>query len=109
MKRTLADEDLRLIRIFNRPAPNVLTMLLVVIGGAFLIAGQGPGLYLIFPAIIVAFISGVLNAWYFLLPPPSSLPSRTCRPGTRTQIPTRQPATSRTDQVSAYHEMVSTG
>jgi hypothetical protein len=77
VKRTLADEDLRLIRIFNRPAPNVLTMLLVVIGGAILIAGQGPGLYLIFPAIIVAFISGVLNAWYFLLPPPSSRPSRT--------------------------------
>jgi hypothetical protein len=76
VKRTLADEDLRLIRIFNRPALNVITMLLVVIGGAVLIAGQGPGLYLIFPAVVVAFISGVLNAWFFLLPPPSSRPSK---------------------------------
>jgi hypothetical protein len=74
VKRGLADEDLRLIRIFNRPGLNVTTMLLVVGGGAVLAAGHEAGLYLIFPAIVVAFVSGVLNAWYFLLPPPLRRP-----------------------------------
>ena len=74
IERGLADEDLRLISIFNRPTLNVTTMLLVVSGGAVVAAGQGAGLYLIFPAIVVSFVSGVLNAWYFLLPPPLRRP-----------------------------------
>jgi hypothetical protein len=28
------------------------------------------------PASFVAFISGVLNAWYFLLPPPETRPAK---------------------------------
>jgi hypothetical protein len=73
----LADDDLRLISIFNRPALNVITMALVLASGAVLAAGQEAGLYLLFPATVVAFVSGVLNAWYFLLPPPGGKPSRT--------------------------------
>ena len=67
--RALNDDDRRLIAIFNHPAPNVLVMLLIVAGGALLAAGQPPGLYLLFPASLVAQVSGVINAWYFLLPP----------------------------------------
>jgi hypothetical protein len=74
IERGLADEDLRLISIFNRPTLNVTTMLLVVAGGAIVAAGQVAGLYLIFPAIVACFTSGVLNAWYFLLPPPVRRP-----------------------------------
>jgi hypothetical protein len=74
VKRGLADEDLRLISVFNRPAPNLLVMLLLVAGGAILAAGQEAGLYLLLPATIVAFASGVLNAWFFLLPPPGGRP-----------------------------------
>jgi hypothetical protein len=48
LKRGLADDELRLISIFNRRGPNVVVMLL--------------------PAALVAFVSGVLNAWYLLLP-----------------------------------------
>jgi modulator of FtsH protease len=70
VKRGLADEDRRLISIFNRPAPNVIAMLLVMTSGVILAAGQDDGLYLLVPALIVAFGSGVLNAWFFLLPPP---------------------------------------
>lgn len=70
MKRGLADEDLRLISLFNRRVPNILVMMLFVAGGVTLAAGAGAGLYLLLPASLVAFISGVLNAWYFLLPPP---------------------------------------
>ena len=69
IKHGLADEDLRLISIFNRPAPNVLAMVLVIASGAVLAAGQEAGLYLLFPASVVAFVTGVLNAWLFLLPP----------------------------------------
>ena len=32
--------------------------------------GQPAGLYLLLPATLIAQVSGVLNAWYFLLPPP---------------------------------------
>jgi hypothetical protein len=75
-KLGLGDEDLRLISIFNHPAPNVLAMLLLVAGGVTLAAGQGAGLYLLFPASVLLFSSGVLNAWFFLLPPPRGQASR---------------------------------
>ena len=84
-KLALADQDLRLISIFNRPAPNVVVMLLVMASGVILAAGQGTGLYLLLPASIVAFISGVLNAWFFLLPPPHGQPTRTLG------VPSRRP------------------
>jgi hypothetical protein len=74
VKRGLADEDLRLISVFNRPAPNLIVMLLLVVGGALVAAGQDAGLYLLLPAAIIAFVSGVLNAWFFLLPPPGGRP-----------------------------------
>lgn len=74
--RGLAEEDLRLISIFNHRATNITAMLLVMSSGVILAAGQGVGLYLLFPATIVLFISGVLNAWFFLLPPPDDRPPR---------------------------------
>ena len=70
LKHSLADDDQRVIAIFNRRGPNVIVMLLFVAAGATLAAGANAGLYLLLPASLVAFVSGVLNAWYFLLPPP---------------------------------------
>jgi hypothetical protein len=70
LKRGLADDELRLLSLFDRRAPNVLVMLLFVASGVALICGANVGLYLLLPAALVAFISGVLNAWSFLLPPP---------------------------------------
>jgi hypothetical protein len=98
VKRGLADEDLRLISIFNRPAPNVIAMLLVMASGVILAAGQSAGLYLLLPASIVAFGSGVLNAWFFLLPPPRdrTLPPR--RRGAPADSPAVSPADSRADE-----------
>jgi modulator of FtsH protease len=72
VKRGLADDDRQLIAIFNRRGTNVLVMLLFVASGIVLACGESAGLYLLLPAALVAFVSGVLNAWYFLLPPPSS-------------------------------------
>jgi hypothetical protein len=44
-------------------------MLLFVASGVILACGQPAGLYLLLPASLVALVSGVLNAWYFLLGP----------------------------------------
>ncbi len=65
-----ADEQL-LVAIFNRRWPNVMVMLLFVASGIVLAWGENAGLYLLLPATLVAQASGVLNAWYFLLPPPA--------------------------------------
>jgi modulator of FtsH protease len=76
LKHGLAEDDLRLIRIFNRRGTNLLVMLLFIASGMALAFGAVDGLYLLLPATLVAFISGVLNAWYFLLPPPDDHPAR---------------------------------
>jgi hypothetical protein len=78
VKRGLNDDDQRLIEIFNRRGPNVMVMLLFVASGITLACGAADGLYLLLPASLVAQVSGVVNAWYFLLPPsqaPASPPS----------------------------------
>jgi hypothetical protein len=67
MKRGLAADDLRLISIFDRHIPNILVMLLYVAGGIAVTCGANAGLYVLLPASFVAFLSGVLNAWHFLL------------------------------------------
>jgi hypothetical protein len=69
-KRGLSEDDRRLISIFDRRDTNVIVMLLFVTSGAVLASGTSAGLYLLLPASLVAFVSGVLNAWHFLLPPP---------------------------------------
>ena len=69
----MSPPDLRLISIFNHPVPSVTIMLLVMASGVTLAAGQGAGIYLLLPASILAFVNGVLNAWFFLLPPADSL------------------------------------
>jgi modulator of FtsH protease len=81
VKHNLNDDDKQLIAIFNRRAPNVMVMLLFVASGITLACGQPAGLYLLLPASLVAQVSGVLNAWYFLLPvhPPS--PGSSAPPG----------------------------
>lgn len=66
----LPDHDKQLIAIFNRRGPNVMVMSLFVVSGIVLACGE-PGLYLLLPASLVALMSGVLNAWHFLLPPSS--------------------------------------
>jgi hypothetical protein len=70
--RGLSDDDLKLISIFDRRAASVLVMLLFVISGIILVCGSDDGLYLLLPATLIALVSGVLNAWHFLLPPPAA-------------------------------------
>jgi hypothetical protein len=75
-KRGLPEDDRRLIAIFDSRFSNVVVMLLFVASGIILACGEGDGLYFLLPASLVAFISGVLNAWHFLLPPTGGRPSQ---------------------------------
>jgi modulator of FtsH protease len=70
IKHALGDDDRKLISIFNRKSASFCVMLMFVASGIAVACGADSGLYLLLPASFVAFISGVLNAWYFLLPPP---------------------------------------
>jgi len=69
VKSHLAGDEQLLVAIFNRRGPNVMVMLLFTASGVVLACGENAGLYLLLPATLVAQLSGVLNAWYFLLPP----------------------------------------
>jgi hypothetical protein len=71
VQKGLTDDDKQLVAIFNRRGPNVMVMLLFVVSGIILAGGEPNGLYLLLPASVVAQVSGVLNAWHFLLPPSS--------------------------------------
>jgi hypothetical protein len=78
-KQGLGDDEARLARIFDRRGPNVIVMLLFVVSGATLLSDTSAGLYLLLPGTLVAFVSGVLNAWFFLLPPQDGHPIRRSR------------------------------
>ena len=80
VKHILNDDDQLLIAIFNRRAVNVVVMLLFTASGALLACDESAGLYLLLPVTVIAFISGVLNAWYFLLPPLRPAPSAHVHP-----------------------------
>lgn len=69
-----ADERLTgLSGLFDRRDTSIVVMLLFVAGGTIVGSGMSAGLYLLLPASLVAFVSGVLSAWNFLLPPPDLL------------------------------------
>jgi hypothetical protein len=59
-----APEDV-LARLLDSVSPNLLTVLLILVAGCIELAGAD-GLYVLAPAIIVALVNGVVNAWLFL-------------------------------------------
>jgi hypothetical protein len=65
--------DKRLTGLFDRRDTGIVVMMLFVAGGAVVASGMSAGFYALVPASLVAFISGVLSAWNFLLPPPDML------------------------------------
>jgi UDP-N-acetylmuramyl pentapeptide phosphotransferase/UDP-N-acetylglucosamine-1-phosphate transferase len=55
----------RLARLLDSVSPNLLTILLILVAACIELAGAN-GLYWLAPALIVALVSGVVNAWLFL-------------------------------------------
>jgi hypothetical protein len=92
VKHTLNDDDQLLVAIFNRRAVNVMVMLLFTASGAILACGENAGLYLLLPVTVIALVSGVLNAWYFLLPPPRPAPANTASAPANTAPASAAPA-----------------
>jgi len=62
--------DTRLARLVDVITPNMLTTGLVLAAGATVLAGHASGLYLLVLAVVVALVSGVANAWLFLIQDP---------------------------------------
>ena len=96
LKQTLDDDERSLVEIFNRRTPNVIVMLLFVASGTVLVCGSDAGLYLLLPAALIAFVSGVVNAWFFLLPPPRK-PTPTPETGPARETKTPREATETTE------------
>ena len=62
--------DTRLAQLLDRFSPNLVTTVLMLVAGATLVAGYGGGLYWLVPAVLAGLISGVTNAWLFLIQGP---------------------------------------
>ncbi|MFE3162609.1 hypothetical protein [Streptomyces sp. NPDC059224] len=72
-RRAPTPADERPAGVFDRRDTGIVVMLLLVVSGAVVASGTPAGLYVLLPASLVAFVSGVLSAWNFLLPPPDML------------------------------------
>jgi modulator of FtsH protease len=60
------DSEARLATLLDKISPNLLTMLLILVGGCLQLAGDD-GLYWIAAAAALCLIGGVVNAWLFLI------------------------------------------
>lgn len=48
-------------------SPNLITAVLVTIGGLTYVVDAGGGLYWMIPAVVASLVGGVINAWLFLV------------------------------------------
>jgi hypothetical protein len=69
LKRQASDEERGFVEILNRRTANIMVMMLFVASGIIVDCGADWGLYLVLPAVLIAFLTGMLNAWLFLVPP----------------------------------------
>jgi modulator of FtsH protease len=53
--------------LLSRAVPSAAIALLPVIAGLSLIAGEGEGLYWVVPAVFIALLAGLVNAWVLLV------------------------------------------
>jgi hypothetical protein len=57
----------RAARLLDYTSPNIVTTLLVLIAGSILASGHINGAYWLIPAVALALLGGVANAWIFLI------------------------------------------
>jgi hypothetical protein len=65
-KKTV-DAKSRIARLLDRRRTSRVTTLFLLVAGATEAAGRGGGLYWLVPAVLVALLGGVYNAWIFLI------------------------------------------
>jgi hypothetical protein len=66
-RRAGHDSESRVARYIEAASPNLLTAVLVAIGGLTYIVDAGGGLYWLIPAVVASLVGGVINAWLFLV------------------------------------------
>jgi len=64
------ESNSRLARLLDVTTPNMLTTVFVLAAGTSVLAGHANGLYWLVPAVVIALIGGVANAWLFLIRDP---------------------------------------
>jgi modulator of FtsH protease len=62
-----APEPSMLATLVDRRETKVITTLFLFVAGVTHLVGHGGGLYWVVPAILFAFLGGVVNAWIFLV------------------------------------------
>ncbi len=60
-------QQARVAWLVSRLVPSVLVAALLVVAGATLAGGAGGGLYWVAPAVLVALLAGLSNAWVLLV------------------------------------------
>jgi hypothetical protein len=61
------EQETKATRLFARILPSVVTCGCLAVAGVTLLAKGGGGLYWLVPAVVAAFIFGLLNAWVLLI------------------------------------------
>ena len=69
-RKARQEHDSRLARLLDQFTPSFITTILVVAAGTTLAKGYPEGLYCLVPAVLLALIGGVANAWLFLIHDP---------------------------------------
>ena len=57
----------RITRLLDRRGTNVAATIFLLVAGLSELADYGGGLFWLMPAVIVCFLTGILNAWIFLV------------------------------------------
>ncbi len=66
-RRAGHDRESRVARYIEKASPNLVTSVLVGVGGLSFILKAGGGLYWMIPAVAASLVGGVINAWLFLI------------------------------------------
>jgi hypothetical protein len=66
-RRAGHDTESRVARYMEAASPNLVTAVLVAIGGLTYVVDAGGGLYWMIPAVVASLVGGVINAWLFLV------------------------------------------
>ncbi len=66
-KKSSSKDESRLERTLGHNSSNLVTTLCMLFAGVSFLVGRGGGLYWLLPAVVFAFVSGTLHAWWFLM------------------------------------------
>jgi MFS-type transporter involved in bile tolerance (Atg22 family) len=63
----ISEHETKATRLFARTVPPIVSCGCLAVSGATLLGEAGGGLYWLVPAVLAAFVSGLVNAWVLLI------------------------------------------